>query len=107
MRCDLSSTIVAIGLCAVIHVIAAPLPAAGESAPVLNASESLRDTLERLRAAGKPVELVLKNGKSYAGRLGAVGDRGVVVTEIRGKEFFDAYVVLDDVSAVEVRARDR
>jgi hypothetical protein len=80
---------------------------AGEPAPALSAAESVRDNLERLRVAGKPVELVLKNGKSYAGRLGAVGEHAVIVTEIRGKEFYDAYVVLDDVSAVEVRMRDR
>lgn len=87
--------------------LAAHAQPAGDAATTLSAAASLRDTLESLRAAGKPVELVLKNGKSYAGKLGAVGADAAVVSEVRGKEFYDAYIVLDDVSAVEVRMRDR
>ncbi len=71
----------------------------------LVATETMHDALQRLQATKKPVELVLRNGKSYRGNLGSVGDHAVVVTEIAGREFYDAYILLDDITAVEVRAR--
>jgi len=107
MRMLLMLRVAVIGLVMFTAPMTAHAQPAGDAAAALSAAASLRDTLESLRAAGKPVELVLKNGKSYAGKLGAVGDHAAIVSEIRGKEFYDAYVVLDDVSAVEVRMRDR
>ena len=73
----------------------------------LNASAPLVDNLRQLQQSGKAVELVLENGKSYKGKLGSVGDHAVVVTQIEGREFFDALVLIEDISAVETRARDR
>ena len=46
-----------------------------------------------------------RSGKSYRGKLAAVGDHAVVVSEITGREFFDALIVLEEITAVEVRAR--
>jgi hypothetical protein len=68
-------------------------------------SATIADNLKKLLAGGKPVELVLENGKSYKGKLGAIGDHMVVVTQIEGREFFDALVVIDQIAAIEVRAR--
>jgi len=107
MRTVLMLRVAVIGLVLFTAPIAAHSQPAGDAPTTLSAAASLRDTLESLRAAGKPVELVLKNGKSYAGKLAAVGEHAVIVSEIRGKEFYDAYIVLEDVSAVEVRMRDR
>lgn len=70
----------------------------------LTTEGSLRDALVRL-GEGKPVELVLTNGKSYKGKLGKVGTDTVLVTDIAGKEYYDVLIEIDDVSAVEVRAR--
>lgn len=78
---------------------------ASSASPPLNAADTMRDALRRLQEAKKPVELVLKNGKSYRGLVGSVGDHAVVITEIQGKEFYDALVQLDEISAIEVRAR--
>ena len=72
----------------------------------LTTSGSMHDVLLRI-GQGKDVELVLANGKSYRGKLGAVGDHSVIVTEIAGKELFDALIRLEDVSAVELRVRGR
>jgi len=77
----------------------------GAAAPLLVASQSVHDNLERIQAAKKGVEVVLKSGKSYRGTIAALGDHAVVLTEIQGREFYDALVVLDDVVALEVRAR--
>ena len=92
-----------IGGVAVAAVIAAAVaPAWGQEA--LSAAGSIKDALKKL-GAGKPVEIVLEGGKSYKGKLGAVGEDTVLVTEISGKEFYDALIDLDAIAAVEVRAR--
>jgi hypothetical protein len=70
-----------------------------------DATHSVRDNLKALQAAGKAVELVLNNGKSYGGKLASVGDNAVVVTEISGREFYDALIVIDEIAAVELRVR--
>jgi hypothetical protein len=78
-----------------------------EAASPLNVAQSMGDNLRRLAEAKKPVEIVLRNGKSYKGKLGAVGDHSVVVSEIAGREFYDGLVLIDEIVAVEVRARER
>jgi hypothetical protein len=70
----------------------------------LGTAGSVGDALARL-GAGTSVELVLANGKSYRGRLASVGGETVLLTELAGKEFFDALIRLDAIAAVEVRAR--
>jgi hypothetical protein len=72
----------------------------------LSTSGTMRDALMRL-GDGAEVEISLANGKSYRGKLGSVGDHSVIVTELAGKEFYDALIKLDDISALEVRVRGR
>ena len=63
---------------------------------------------EALKArVGKPVMLHLASGTQIGGTIAEVRDHAVVVKGITGREFFDALVNLDDVAAVEVRARER
>ena len=57
--------------------------------------------------SGKNVTLVLVGGSELTGKVGNVGNNTVKLTEISGKEYFDAVVDLDDVSAVVFRARDK
>ena len=85
----------------------ATVPSFAQEQGGFDATHSVRDNLEKLKAAGKAVELVLKNGKSYGGKLASVGDHAVVVTEISGREFYDALVVIDEIAAVEMRVRGR
>ena len=77
---------------------------APKNPPTLAATGSMRDALMRL-GEGTDVELTLANGKSYRGKLGTVGDHAVIVTELAGKEFYDALIRLEDVSSIEVRTR--
>ena len=83
----------------------AAAPVAAQQGGALNASQTMRDNLKQLQGAGKSAELVLKNGKSYRGKLAAVGDHSVLVSEIVGREFFDALIAIDEIAAIEVRAR--
>jgi hypothetical protein len=58
-----------------------------------------------LQFKGKPVEIILKSGDQLAGKISDVGSRILVLKELRGKEFYDAVVVIDDISAVIFKAR--
>lgn len=73
----------------------------------LNEKGSMRDNLAALLAAKKRVTVVLKNGERYQAPIGAVGDHLVVLTGPAEKEFFDVLVAIDEIAALEVRARDR
>ena len=55
------------------------------------------------RQAGQRVELRLKSGEKLAGKVEAVGEKTVHLSALTGPEFFDAVVLLDDVSAVIIR----
>ena len=58
-------------------------------------------------AAKKPVVALLKNGTSYRATIGSVGDHFVVLTQPAQKEFFDVLVAIDEIAALEVRAREQ
>lgn len=64
--------------------------------------DSIRTVLAR--QVGQKVELRLKSGEKIGGKLESVGDKLLHLTSITGMEFFEGAVVLDDVSAVLVRA---
>ncbi len=96
-----------VGAALVLLLALAPASARPPEIGALQVDQSMRDNLRRLAEGGKRVELVLKSGKSYRGKLGTVGERAVVVGEIEGREFFDALVLIDEIAAVEVRVRDR
>ena len=84
-------------LCAVVGAAQSPLSAQG----------SMRDNLNLLLAAKKPVVVILKNGSSYHATIGSVGDHFVVLTQPAQKEFFDVLVAIDEIAALEAKARDQ
>jgi hypothetical protein len=93
-------------LVAAMAVGPASLGSAAEEAKLASFSTagSLRDALLQI-GQGRDVELVLDNGKSYRGKLGAIGNATVVLTQIAGKDFYDVLIVLDEIAAVEMRVR--
>jgi hypothetical protein len=88
--------------CAMGVLVITPARAADDNP--LAAGGNVQDALARV-GAGKEVELVLANGKSYRGKLGTVSAQSVVVTEVAGKEYYDVLIDLEDVSAIELRVR--
>ena len=56
---------------------------------------------------GKRVSVVLTTGPELAGVVTSVGDKVVHLSELTGREFFDAVVNLDQVGAVVIRTRAR
>ena len=76
-------------------LVAAPVAWAGDSA--------LAKTLKERE--GKVATVLLSSGTELTGKVSNVSDDSVKLSELSGKEFFDAVVDLDDVQAVVVRAR--
>jgi len=88
-------------------VLMGPLPcSAGEEKKLeVRAGDTMSDLLAKL--VGSPVELTLRNGTILSGKLAMVHQHLVVLASLKGKEFYDAVIRIDDVSAVTVRMRDR
>lgn len=85
---------------ALISTVLGAVPAAAD------ATIPAGDVPDVLRARiGKPVTLVLRSGKEYGGTISEVRGQAVVLKSLSGKEFYDALIRLDDVSAIEIRNR--
>ncbi|MBA4417514.1 MAG: hypothetical protein C0392_06355 [Syntrophus sp. (in: bacteria)] len=69
-----------------------------------NVAGSLKDNLKPL--VNKDVYVNLRSGKTYQGFIKSVGDHFVHLEKIAGKEYFDALVRVEDISAIEVRFRE-
>ena len=73
----------------------------------LNGSQSTEELLTYLQTAKKKVNLMLRNGVTYGGKIGWVGPQSVVLTELTGKEFFDVRILLTEIVAVETQIRSK
>ena len=93
----------ALSLAFVCLVLTGSGPAAAAEEFTLAAGETLPAMLGRLK--DKPVTLQLFAGGEITGRIRNVGDGLVHLTEIRGRELFDAIVPVDKVVAVLFRGR--
>ena len=65
--------------------------------------DTIRTVLSK--QVGKQVTLKLDSGEELSGVVRTVGQHVVHVEKIAGKEFFDAVVDLDEVSAVLIRVK--
>ena len=77
--------------------------AAAQTALTVKSSDKLEGTLKDL--GGKSVTLHLAGGATISGKLKLVGEHVVQVSEITGKDFYDAVIDVDAIQAVEFRAR--
>ena len=65
---------------------------------------SLQDNLKSL--IGKKVYVTLNSGKTFAGFIKEVGDHLLHLEKLDGKEYFDALIRIEDISAIDTRFRD-
>jgi hypothetical protein len=65
---------------------------------------TMKDNLKSL--IGKDVHVHLRDGKTLQGFVKSVGDALVHVEKLAGRDFFDALVKIEDISAIEVKFRD-
>jgi hypothetical protein len=56
-----------------------------------------------LRQKGQQVELRLKSGDKLSGKVKDVGTMSVHLSALTGQEFYDAVILMDDITAVIIR----
>lgn len=76
---------------------------AEEAGLQVQSGDTVKSVLER--SVGQTVGLRVGAGDELRGKVAKVGDRVVHLSELSGREFFDAVVPIDSISAVIVKAR--
>jgi hypothetical protein len=105
-----------LGAAIVTLLAAAPLARAQDSPPPpqqkqeskmqIEDTETIATFLKRLE--GKPVRLRLAGGgDEIAGKLVKVGANLAYLSELSGREFFDAVIRIDQIAAVVLQVRSR
>jgi len=79
----------------------APAAMAEDAKLVVTGAAPIRDTLKTM--TGAKVSLRTVSGEEIGGTVAETGENAVRLTELTGRELFDAVVRLDHVSAVIVR----
>lgn len=84
-------------------VIAAPqvVPVEGM---IYNVNASIADNLKPL--VGKKVYVTVASGNTLYGFVKEVGEHLVHLEKLDGKDFFDALIRLEDITAIEAKFRD-
>ena len=72
-----------------------------------NATFSMRDVLKQAQTEEAQVGIYLRNGALLSGIVAGVGDHLVVLGQLTEKEFYDALIRMEDISAVEARVRNK
>lgn len=70
-----------------------------------NVNSSLNENIKAL--VGTKVSVTLNSGKTFAGLVREVGTHLVHLEKLDGKEFYDALIRIDDISAIDTRFRKR
>ncbi|RPI77569.1 MAG: hypothetical protein EHM45_08570 [Desulfobacteraceae bacterium] len=70
----------------------------------MHALNSFEEQLKLIQQGHKKVTIVLKSGKEYSGNVAEIEQGRLLLTKLVGKEYFDALVHIEDISALESRA---
>lgn|SRR5574337_498502 len=89
----LSTTVLAVGV------------RAEEATFTLKAGDTMREVLSGY--TGKRVALRLQSGDEIEGTVTMVGNSLLHISKLSGKEFYDAVVSIDKISAVRMRVREK
>ncbi len=69
-----------------------------------NVDSSLTDNLKSL--TGKKVYVTLGSGKALSGLVKNVGNHLIHLEKLDGKEYFDALIRIENISAIDAKFRD-
>ena len=69
-----------------------------------NVNSSLADNLKSL--VGKKVSVTLDSGKTFTGIVKEVGNHLIHLEKLDGKDYFDALLRIENISAIDTRFRD-
>ena len=78
---------------------------AEDTAFKLKPGDTMRDVISEY--SGKVLALRLGSGEEIEGTVTMIGNGLVQISKLTGKEFYDAVVSIDKISAVRMRARTR
>ncbi len=67
-------------------------------------SVSMKDNVKLF--TGKDVFVHLRSGKTLQGYVKAVGNDFVHLEKLAGRDFYDAFIRIEDISAMEAKFRD-
>jgi hypothetical protein len=81
------------------------IPAAGTDTFQFNVSASMEDNLSMLR--GKTVTVYLATGQTIIGTVNDVKGNLLHLTKLSQKEFFDALIAIDRISAIDTRVKSQ
>lgn len=70
----------------------------------LDTSVSMADNLKAY--VGKDVTVHIRSGKTMQGYVKSVGNGLIHVEKIAGRDFYDALIRIEEISAIEVKFRD-
>jgi hypothetical protein len=79
------------------------IPVAAQGKFQIESADTIKSVLER--QIGKAIRPRLQSGEEVGGTVTKVGDHVVHLSELAGREFFDAVVRIDGISAVILRTR--
>jgi hypothetical protein len=104
-----SGAVVVIFLFVAIIIVSPAVAQAGTAIPVqganFNVSSSMKDNLKTY--VGKDVLIHLRSGKTFQGYVKSVGDNFVHLEKLSGgRDFYDALIRIEDISAIEAKFRD-
>jgi hypothetical protein len=72
--------------------------------PKFDVSVSMKDNLKQF--TGKDVFVHLRSGKTLQGYVKAVGNDFIHLEKLAGRDFYDAFIRIEDISAIEAKFRD-
>jgi hypothetical protein len=94
---------VMMGLVVAVFLIAFQSIVAAQEKIELRQDIGIKEAL--LQFTGKRVSVTLDSGTAYEGILTKVGDHLIHISRLTGKEYFDAVIRIDKISALVVRTR--
>lgn len=72
--------------------------------PKFSVSSSLQDNLKLF--TGKDVYVHLRSGKTLQGYVKAIGNNFLHLEKLAGRDFYDALIRMEDISAIEAKFRE-
>ncbi len=67
---------------------------------------TIKDVLTKIEATGVKVDIILRNAKTYQGTVESVGHHNVRLKQTGSRSFYDAFIKIEDISAVEVQVQN-
>jgi hypothetical protein len=94
---------VALALVGLVCLATFATPVAAQAKFQIESADTVKSLLER--HMGRPVRVRLQSGEEMGGTVTKVGEHVVQLSELAGREFFDAVIRLDSIRAVILRTR--